>query len=208
MNLLVVSPHFDDGVLSCWSLVAGDDDVTVLTVFTEGPEPGFVADWDSDTGVDSATRMRQRAAENRAALALAGREPVDLGLKEAIYGGDGCDPRALRPLVEKADVVYVPAGVGVEHVNREHVLVRDACLEVRDDCRLYADQPYSLFRNDIEPPSDLTGVRSRRVVSLSVEERLTKARAIACYAGEVAKLERSFGAITQPARLAYELFWD
>jgi hypothetical protein len=208
VDVLVVSPHFDDGVLSCWSLIAGDDDVAVLTVFTQGPEPGLVADWDRDTGVDSATRMQQRALENHAALSLAGREPVDLGLKEAIYGGTGVDLAMLGARLRDADVVYVPAGVGVEHVNREHVLVRDACLAVRDDCCFYADQPYSHFRDDTELPSDLTAVRSRRLVTLSEDQRLAKARAIACYAGEVAKLERAFGPITEPPRLSHEVYWS
>ncbi len=205
MTIVVVSPHFDDAVLSCWSLVDGPGDVTVLTVFTEGPAPGLVADWDRDTGVDSATRMRQRVDENRAALAIAGREPLDLGLKEAIYGGDGVDPELLRAHLGAADQVYAPAGVGVEHVNREHVLVRDACLALRGDCRLYADQPYSLFRDDTELQFEL--VRARRIVALSATQRAAKARAIACYAGEVPKLERAFGHLTDPDRLVNEVLW-
>lgn len=203
MGIVIVSTHFDDAVLSLWSVVDGPGEVTVLTVFTGGPEPGLVADWDRDTGVDSATRMLQRAEENRAALALAGREPLDLGLREAIYGGDGVDPELLRPHLETASKVYVPAGVGVEHVNREHVLVRDACLSVRGGCFLYADQPYSHFRDDTE----LDGLPERRVLELSADQRVRKAEAIACYAGEVSKLERSFGPITDPARLAYEIVW-
>ena len=203
MGVLVVSPHFDDAVLSCWSLIDGPGAVTVLTVFTEGPEPVLVADWDRDTGVDSATRMIQRADENRAALAIAAREPLDLGLREAIYDGGGVDPELLRAHLAAADQVYVPAAIGVEHVNREHALVRDACLVVRGDCALYADQPYSMFRDDAE----LSGEFERHVIALSVEQRTRKAEAIACYAGEVPKLERAFGSITHPDRLMYEILW-
>ena len=208
MRIVVVSPHFDDAVLSCWTLIDSGADVTVLTVFTEGPQQaGFVADWDADTGVDSSTRMRRRADENRAALALAGAGPVDLGALEGIYGGGGVDRDELRPHLTGADAVYVPAGVGVEHVNREHVVVRDACLAVRPDCSLYADQPYSLFRDDTEPPPGLAPGLDRRVASLAPELRSRKARAIAAYAGEIGKLERAFGPITEPDRLGYEVFW-
>jgi hypothetical protein len=208
VSILVVSPHFDDAVLSLWSVVAGPGEVAVLTVFTQGPEPGLVAEWDRDTGVDSATRMLQRAAENRAALALADRAPLDLGLKEAIYGGDGVDPDRMRMHLESADEVYVPAGTGVEHVNREHVLVRDACVVVRADCRFYADQPYSLFRPDTVLPSGIGASLRRRVVALDSGGRARKAAAIASYAGELAKLERSFGPLTDPERLVHEVVWD
>ena len=208
MRIVIVSPHFDDAVLSCWTLIDSGADVTVLTVFTEGPpRAGFVADWDADTGVDSSTRMRQRADENRAALALARARPVDLGALEGIYGGGDVDRGALRPYLTGADAVYVPAGVGVEHVNREHVVVRDTCLAVRRDCGFYADQPYSLFRDDTELPAGLEAGLDRNVAVLEGEQRSRKARAIAAYAGEIAKLERAFGPITEPDRLAYEVFW-
>jgi hypothetical protein len=208
MKIVVVSPHFDDGVLSCWTLIDGPADVTVLTVFTEGPgRPGFVAEWDADTGVDSSTRMEQRAEENRAALSLASRRPADLGGLEGIYGGGSVDPEELRPHLARADAVYIPAGVGIEHVNREHVVVRDACLSVRGDCRFYADQPYSLFRDDTELPPGLAPGAARRIMMLDDDQRSRKARAIACYAGDVGKLESAFGSITEPERLPHEVFW-
>jgi LmbE family N-acetylglucosaminyl deacetylase len=199
VNVVIVSPHFDDAVLSCWSVIEGDDDVSVVTVFTGGPEPGFISEWDRDTGVDSATRMVQRAEENRAALALAGREPTDLGFLEIQYESGEVDAAALEPYLRAADVVYLPAGVGVEHVNAEHIVVRDACLAIRDDVWLYADQPYSLFRSDTRIDA--------RVVELTPDQRVRKARAIACYAGEIAKLEAAFGSITDEGRLGFEVFW-
>ena len=70
MPVAILSPHLDDAVLSCWSLLDSDDDVAVVTVFTGAPEPGFVSTWDADAGVDSATRMAQRIEENRKALGL------------------------------------------------------------------------------------------------------------------------------------------
>ena len=203
MNVVVLSPHFDDAVLSCWTVIESDDDVSVVTVFTGGPQPGIVTEWDRDTGVDSSTRMIQRAEENRQALALAGRQPTDLGLLEGQYGSGEVDADVLATHLRDADLVYAPAGVGVEHVNAEHVVVREACLSVRADARLYADQPYSLFRADTESPAG----QERRVVELTPAQRARKALAIACYAGEIDKLERTYGPITDQARLLYEIFW-
>jgi LmbE family N-acetylglucosaminyl deacetylase len=206
-SIVVISTHLDDAVLSCWSLLDSDDDVTVVTVFTGGPAPGFVSSWDADTGVDSATRMEQRRAENRAALAVAERTPVDLGLLEVLYGGGVVTVDAIRAHVDRADLVYAPAGIGLEHANKEHGIVRDAVLTARPDARLYADQPYCQFRPDSQLPAPLADGRRPTPVVLSREQRLRKIDALRCYAGELPKLERAFTPFLSESRLAYELFW-
>ena len=56
--------------------------------------------------------------------------------------------------------------------------------------------------------ADVSGITlERHVVELTPEQRARKAQAIACYAGEVAKLEAVFGSITDEERLAFEVFW-
>jgi LmbE family N-acetylglucosaminyl deacetylase len=216
-RVVVVSAHLDDAVMSCWSLldgalldgardVTGATNVTVVTVFTGGPEPGFLGEWDSDSGApDSATRMQQRRAEDVAALAVAGCPYVHVGLLEVEYGGGTCPPDAIAAHLGDADVVYAPAGIGLRHVNEEHGRVRDAVLALRPDARLYADQPYCGFRPDTELASD----REREVVALAPQQRERKSRAIRCYAGELPKLERpeAFGRFAGPEQLGYEVFW-
>jgi LmbE family N-acetylglucosaminyl deacetylase len=210
MSALVVSTHLDDAVMSCWTLVDGAADVTVVTVFTGGPESGFLGAWDSDSGApDSATRMEQRRAEDRAALTLAGCACVHLGLLEVEYGGGECPPKAIAHVLADAAVVYAPAGIGLRHVNTEHTRVRDAVLSLRPDAVLYADQPYCGFLPDTRAPEGLATGRTSEVVALTVEQRERKSRAIRCYAGELTKLERpeSFGPFADPGNLGYEVFW-
>lgn len=208
MKVVVVSPHYDDAVLSCWSVVAGGDEVDVVTVYTALPTSGLVTAWDEDSGVDSATRVGQRAAENRSALALARRRPIDLGCLEVQYGGGDIDVELLAAQLRHADVVFAPAGTGVDNLSFEHVAVRDVCLAIRPDCRLYADQPYSLFRADTQllPVPPVARLR-RRVVRLTAGQRQRKADAIGRYAGEIQKLERLYGSVTDPDRLQHEVFW-
>jgi LmbE family N-acetylglucosaminyl deacetylase len=210
LTSIVVSTHLDDAVMSCWSVIDGATDVTVVTVFTGGPEPGFLGGWDADSGApDSATRMEQRRAEDRAALALAGCPYVHLGLLEVEYGGGECPPEAISDVLAEAAVVYAPAGIGVRHVNKEHGRVRDTVLSLRPDAVLYADQPYCGFQATAELPASLAAGRVADAVALSAEQRERKARAIACYAGELPKLERaeSFGPFADPGNLAHEVFW-
>ncbi len=105
---VVVSPHFDDAVLSCWHLLRSDDDVRVVNVFTGVPEngrpPGW---WDLLTGAaSSAKRVRERAQEDARALAVAGREAVGLGFLDEQYRTEA---EATEPLVDELRAV-VPAG--------------------------------------------------------------------------------------------------
>ena len=205
MEVVVVSTHLDDAVLSAWS-VLGAHGARVVTVFTGGPPPGGLTSWDAGSGApDSATRMEQRRCEDAAALALAGCDFEHLDLQEAQYGAGQCPPEALAASIAGAEVVYAPAGIGEPHVNREHIVVRDAVLSLRPDAWLYADQPYCNF----SPATELPGSpRERVLVTLPDELRSSKAEAIRRYAGELWKLERDFGAFARPDRLAYEVLWS
>ena len=179
--------------------------MTVVTVFTAGPDDDRTTEWDADTGVTSAARMLQRAAENEAALALAGRTAANLGLRESQYDGGAVDPELLRPYLHDAETVYVPSGTGAEIVNPEHVVVRDACLALRSDAVLYADNPYWHFSPALSLPVVIG--RERSIVELSADERERKAAAIRCYAGELAKLEEAYGPCADPSVLRYEVYW-
>jgi LmbE family N-acetylglucosaminyl deacetylase len=210
---VVVSPHFDDAVLSCWSLVDSDADIEVVTVYTAGPDDSaLVTRWDADTGVTSQVRMQQRAEENRAALAIAGRSATNLGGLEGQYGDGSVDEDVLAAEIRAAEIVYLPAGTAThdDGVNKEHVRVRDAGLRIRPDAWLYADQPYNHFRAGLELPADLRDrFADAQEVLLSQTRRGRKAAAIACYAGELQKLAKAFGLeLTDPTILTRETFWQ
>jgi hypothetical protein len=119
---------------------------------------------------------------------------------------------ALATAIRGAEVVYLPAATAThaDHVNKEHVRVRDAGLRIRPDAWLYADQPYNHFRAGLELPADLRDrfTDSQEVV-LSLTQRERKARALACYTGELQKLVNAFGLeITDATVLTRETFWQ
>ena len=139
---VVLSPHFDDAVLSCWHVLTRGD-TTVATVFSAVPGAGVSGWWDRLTGAsDSAARMEERRREDTAALALAGAEPLTLDLLDEQYRTngriDGLE-EALAGAVGAASVVYAPIGL---FLNADHRLVRDAALRLDADVRLYADHPH------------------------------------------------------------------
>ena len=140
---VVLSPHLDDAVLSCWHVLQ-EDETTVVTVFAGVPEAGTAGWWDRLTGADdSATRVHERRRENDDALALAGASSLTLDLLDAQYRANGAVPavaEALADHLHEADVVYAPLA---SFLSDDHRLVRDAALGLRDDVRLYADHPHA-----------------------------------------------------------------
>lgn len=145
---LVLSPHWDDAVLDCWSLLTGAQECTVVNIFAGSPPPGFLTLWDAITGAsDSAEQTRARLAEDASALALAKRTPVNLPFLDNQYRTQPGPPleqldRALCAQVPGASHVYVPAGVGG---HPDHKLVRRygrMLVRAGMPVTLYVDLPY------------------------------------------------------------------
>src|SRR3954462_6777516 len=141
--MVVVSTHFDDAVFSCYSLLGPE--TTVVTALAGLPPAGTLGDWDAGGGATSSVeRVRERRAEDEAALALSGSRAVHLDfLDKQYWDGEGPSVGELAYGLEPHLVgpVYAPAGIG----NDQHALVRDAVLAVRPDATLYVDLPYALL---------------------------------------------------------------
>jgi LmbE family N-acetylglucosaminyl deacetylase len=163
MSTVILSPHLDDAVLSCWHLLSQPGDVIVMNVFA-GVPTGLRAPawWDEYTGAtDSGDRVRERIEEDRRALALARREPINLGFLDEQYREH---PQPLEPLIEQIASrlpteagIYAPAAL-TNHV--DHVIVRSAALELQTaglDVSLYADLPHASVHGW---PAWVTGTRT------------------------------------------------
>src|SRR5437588_4990622 len=114
---MILSPHFDDAVLSCWHLLDAGGDIRVVNVFAGVPPPDRAAGWwDAIAGVqDSSEAVLQRRLEDEAALALAGRAAINLGFLDDQYRvhPQPIEPviEQLRPLISAADEVFAPAAL-------------------------------------------------------------------------------------------------
>jgi LmbE family N-acetylglucosaminyl deacetylase len=208
---LVVSTHLDDAVFSCFAAVARAD--AVVTVFAAVPPAGILGDWDAATSATtSAARVRERRAEDRAALALVGAAAVHLDLLELQHAEAGglCGPSAddveaaLAPYLSSADVVHAPAGIG----HPEHRVVRDAILRRRPDAILYADVPYVLRADArLEIPDEPPGARAIRTELLDAPLFALKTAACRCYATQLEKLVELHGNFLHDDGLARERAW-
>lgn len=236
-SVVVLSPHLDDAVLSCWHVLESRADVTVVNVFSGSPPPGTPAPWwDQLTGAtDPVARMRERHEEDRRALALAGRAAVAIDLLDAQYRRQELPVAALVERLQSAippgALVCAPAAM-TRHP--DHELVRDAALELaRAGSRLalYADLPHAIEQGW---PAWVTGEpRARsgldvgaawaevlagaglaverlvpRVRPLDAEARGRKLRAVAAYETQRAALdELAFVPLDDPRALAWEVSW-
>jgi LmbE family N-acetylglucosaminyl deacetylase len=147
---LILSPHPDDAVLDCWSILTGPGAAQVVNVFAGMPRSGELAYYDRLAGArDSADHMRRRVAEDREALGLAGRSARNLGFLARSYRRGRPEPSlaqlesALLTCADGASLVYAPAALGSPHP--DHELIRAYALRLAGDgmpVRLYADLPY------------------------------------------------------------------
>jgi hypothetical protein len=211
---VVLSTHFDDAVLSCYSAFGAA--TVVVTVLGGVPPRGVLGDWDAGGGAtDSHERIRERREEDARALSLSGSQFVHLDFPEGQQWGQAgiAVPTldeleaGLRPHLDTADSVFAPAGIW----NDEHKLIRDAALRVRPDATLYADLPYALHpaTGGFELPSEVPGEgRQRREVQLAAETAAAKVEACLCYETQLRQLRDIFGSFLNPEMLGREVFWD
>ncbi len=202
---VILSPHLDDAVWSCFSLLAREDDVLVATVFAGIPdgEPGW---WDARCGItDSAAHVRDRRSEDAAVLGALGRQAVHLDLLDGQYREApvpaGEIVRALAERVPAVRRVYAPGGIG----HPDHALVRDAGALLREQgvpVTVYTDYCYStregwptFVRPDGRPEADEQWQAS---IGHLVGERLTRPRVVHLTDEESGrKLEAMRGYVTQ-----------
>jgi hypothetical protein len=233
---LVLSPHWDDAVLDCWSLLVSDCELNVVNLFAGIPRSGTLGLREAIDGVrDSGERARARMAEDALALARAGREPLNLPLLDAEYRRqarsvldlDDLD-RAVTSVMESASRVYVPAGIGS---HADHLLARRygrMLLHAGMPVTLYAELPYCVFhgwppwvdghdpapnRNvDVYWQSFLNGVpempslHSAEVERLDAPTASAKVAAVRCYETSLSYGIRHM--LYDPAFHGFEVRWE
>lgn len=231
---VILSPHLDDAVLSCWHLLSGPAAVSVVNVFTGSPpaESG-VFWWDRLTGAtDSGARMAERRAEDVEALSLVGRAATCLDFLDEQYEPQPQPPEEIADSVVAvlpADVrVFAPAALGM---TADHRTVRDAALVLRrlgHQVSLYADYPHAAqlgwpaWVNGGSPSEvDVDGLWAQRLAEagldpspkaavhhLDDEARATKFRAVSAYRTQLPALEAAFGDVEGFPVFPHEIVWE
>lgn len=236
-DTVILSPHFDDAVLSCWHVLASAGEVLVVNVFAGEPSAGTLGWWDRLAGAtDSAAAVRMRIEEDRQALALADRMAVNLPFLDSQYRQGDQAPgeivEALREVLVADARIYAPASLGDHH--RDHTAVRAAALALHAEganVLLYADLPHATVQGwprwvldddgsstGADPASErwatqlqVTGIPAERMVSvvhrLPTEDHAEKLDAVLTYRSQIAPLQEVFGSLADPQLLGFEVDW-
>jgi LmbE family N-acetylglucosaminyl deacetylase len=234
-DTVILSPHFDDAVLSCWHLLESPSKVLVVNVFGGEPAAGVLGWWDQLAGaIDSAAAVRVRVEEDRQALALVGCTAVNLSFLDGQYRKSDQAPgeivQALRGVPIEGTRIYAPAGLGDHH--RDHAAVRAAALALRAEganVALYADLPHATMFGWPQwvldgSPSEAdqagegwasrlreTGVPAERMVAavhrLPTEHHSRKLEAVLAYRSQIAPLQNVFASLESPQLLGIEVDW-
>ena len=233
MVAVILSPHLDDAVLSCWHVLTQPGDVEVITVFAGVPVAlSAPAWWDLYTGaVDSGERVRERIEEDRRALALAGRTSMNLGFLDEQYRDNeqrlSSVTEQIEALLSPRTRIYAPAAFA-NHA--DHALVRAAALVLRDagfPVSLYADLPHATLhgwpawvKGEGRAGSGdfasafwdhvLAGTNTLEPIvhALDVEAHGRKLAAVKMYRTQLPGLEEFAGRpLTDRQALGYEVIW-
>jgi LmbE family N-acetylglucosaminyl deacetylase len=227
-RIVIVSPHLDDAVLGCSTLMAAHPDTTVVTVFAGRPDeyPDPMGHWDALCGFSEGDEVHvARRAEDAAALSLLGATPVWLDFVEHSYldRADWVRPEqvvdALAAAVGELDptAVFAPFGLG----NPDHDCTHDAAMLVRER---FADDParsaVSWFLYEDTGYKHIPGLLAWRVARLFRRglwptpaavpvdtDRARKDAAVARYPSQLLALEAEWAIGTKLDAPAPEQFW-
>jgi LmbE family N-acetylglucosaminyl deacetylase len=228
--IVILSPHLDDAVLSCWRVLEGPGEVRVVNVFAGIPPAGSATGWwDRASGSgDSVRAVMARIEEDRAALDAIGRQAMNLDFLDAQYRQDGADSDALaaavREAVPRSALLYVPAAfagggaaprlpTSTTEPHPDHAAVRETGRALREDgyeTVLYADLPHASVGGGEAWPRcapQLDGL-TPEPHALTEAEFERKLQAVRSYRSQLGVLERAFQRrLDDPVLLRYEVVW-
>jgi LmbE family N-acetylglucosaminyl deacetylase len=203
---VVLSPHLDDAIMSLGGtmhlLSRIGVSLRIVTLFAGDPKhDGAPSFWDAARRVRTAGEsFAARRAEDDAAAAALGVETCWLPFLDASYIARR-DPdevwNRVLPHLRGAAAVFIP-GSPLAHPDHEYTaMLAYQRLDPDLDVLFYAEQPYAtrpryvrsyVQRSTPGPLRHLGADLVWKAVHLDARARAAKARAVDCYAGEIARL--------------------
>ena len=153
-EVVVLSPHLDDGVMSLGAAISkatrSAARVAVVTVMAGDPNSRRpITSWDRRSGFSSeADAAMARREEDRRACELVGAEPVWIPFAYGEGGGGTSDEKlwsTLAPILSRSDVVLTPGSALThpDHAQLTRLVLERMSLETT--VGLYLEQPYAVL---------------------------------------------------------------
>ena len=192
--LLAISPHLDDAVFGCGSLLAMRPGALVATLFAGAPPPQApLTGWDADCGfASSAQALAQRRLEDATALGILKAQPCWLAFPDAQYRSAPPPHRLLRDAIgrliaqHRPDACVVPMGL----FHEDHLLAHEASLAALQETGIpalaYEEAHYRRIPGSVE--ARIASWRTAGIDASAPRELAPsppKRRAVACYASQL-----------------------
>lgn len=192
-KLLLVSPHFDDAILSAGQFMAERPDTEVVTVFGGVPKAAdkVVTPYDTKCGFKNALdAVSERRRENNAATALLRATHIDLDFPDGQYGIEVSQEQITEVLQRIVDGgayegIYAPIGLG----HPDHIKVANAVLNLDTalPITLWEDLPIRVTEPELVPERlrqlGLYYTPSRTILDRA--HMADKIRALLCYSSQI-----------------------
>ena len=200
MKTLLISPHFDDAVLSAGQYMAGmKTKCDVLTVFSEIPkDKGLQTPYDASCGFNSSEdAMVVRRQEDEAALAILGANSLHLGLLDSQYPGGSSKDDVLQALRQfnsdfgsQYDMILAPLGLRhPDHINVSWAANTVFGLSKHPAFYMWEDLPHRVTHpEEVQERLDLIRtLQEPELTFIGDGPMADKVRALWCYTSQMAK---------------------
>lgn len=193
-KILLISPHFDDAVLSAGQLMAGRPNVDVITVFGGAPKPKQKTPYDIKCGFDNSTIANYaRKIEDINALKILKANPIHLDFIDGQYRDNELDSFMFEDLedillkqIEENNYEFIIAPLGIGHPDHLFVsdVVRTINKKIIETVYLWEDLPLRV----IEPElvfDNLTQNPHKELAFLGDGPVELKLKALDCYSSQI-----------------------
>lgn len=167
MANVIISPHIDDAVFSCWHLLQ-EPDASVVTMFAGVPAKGTKTLWDWICGTaDGESMMQKRLQENAAVFDRFGVTFHNLDYLDRQYRPSKRDiaemADAILAVADKDSTFFAPLAGSKFYRHPDHIAVREVGKRLLDQGRnvsFYVDIPY--MQTPARPTPELLRRMSQR----------------------------------------------
>lgn len=196
-KILVISPHFDDAVLSAGQFMAERPDAEVVTVFGGYPYKSerVTTPYDEKCGFDNAQdAVSVRRQENDQALALLEATVINLDFPDSQYENGFVNvvtreriTEALQEILDNDDYEFIMAPLGLGHP--DHIKTTEAVIHLETDLPIYLweDLPLRVVEPELVWPRiamfDLAGKLWQPATTN--DKMAKKIRAMLCYKSQI-----------------------
>jgi len=195
-KILLISPHFDDAVLSAGQYMADRADAEVVTVFGGYPDtPERVhTPYDEKCGFkDARDAITMRKIENDNALALLAATSINLDFCDSQYYNEYTPQSTsdqiaeqLQKILDKTDYEFIMGPLGLGHP--DHIKVTDAIIKLKTNKAIYLWEDLPL--RVVEPELVRDRLETLRLDkwtqhSTTGDKMANKIRAMLCYRSQI-----------------------